>query len=116
MKTEWKWWPIGIGVLLVVFFVALPFFAGSGSMMGGGGYGWGMMGGGYPMMGFGVLMMAGIVLVPLVLIALGAAVVISLQRNNRSNSESPTAPITCPHCGQTVEKGWVACPHCGQKL
>ena len=22
----------------------------------------------------------------------------------------------CPHCGASVQAGWVACPHCGEKL
>jgi DNA-directed RNA polymerase subunit RPC12/RpoP len=120
MKTGWKWVLIGIAVFLLAFLFALPFFTGicgrAGSMMGGGWSGWNMMGGGYPMMGFGSLMMVTIVLAPLLLIALVAAAVIALQRNSRSTSETPTAPIACPHCGKTVQKEWVACPHCGQKL
>jgi predicted lipid-binding transport protein (Tim44 family) len=116
MNTVRKWLPIVFVVFFVVFFLALPFFAGPGSMMGGGGYGWGMMGGGYPMMGFGFLMMAAVFLIPLLLIVLVAAVVISLQRNARINSETSAASTNCPHCGKQVQKDWVACPHCGKKL
>jgi hypothetical protein len=120
MKTVWKWALIGIGVFLLVFLLATPFFTGicgrAGSMMAGGWSGWTMMGGGYPMMGFGFLMMVAVVLGPLLLIALVAVAVLALQRNTRSNCETPTIPVTCPHCGKTVQKEWVACPHCGQKL
>ena len=116
MKTEWKWLPIAIGVFFLVFFIALPFFSGSSSMMGGGGFGWGMMGGGYPMMGFGWLMMGAVFLVPLLLIVLIVAVVLSLQRNAQGNTATPAANVTCLHCGKAVQKEWVACPHCGKKL
>jgi hypothetical protein len=120
MKSAWKWVLIGLVVFFLVFLLAIPFFTGicgrTGSMMGPGWSGWDMMGRGYPMMGFGLLTMAAVFLAPLLLIALVAVAVISLQRNARSNSESPTAPVNCPHCGQPVQKDWVACPHCGQKL
>jgi DNA-directed RNA polymerase subunit RPC12/RpoP len=120
MKSVWKWVLIGVAVFLSVFLLALPLFTGicgkAGSMMGGGWSGWGMMGGGYPMMGFGFWMMAGVFLVPLLLIALVAGLVISLQRNARSNTETSAPGINCPHCGKMVQKDWVACPHCGKKL
>jgi DNA-directed RNA polymerase subunit RPC12/RpoP len=120
MKSVWKWVLIGIAVFLLAFLLAIPFFTGicgrAGSIMGGGWNGWNMMGGGNSMMGFGFLMMVGVVLAPLLLIALIAAAVIALQRNTQSTGETPTAPVTCPHCGKTVQKEWVACPHCGQKL
>jgi hypothetical protein len=120
MKTAGKWVLIGIGVFLLAFLLAVPFFTGicgrAGAMMGGGWYGWNMMGGGNSMMGFGSLLMVTIVLASLLLIALVAGAVIVLQRNPRGTGEPSLTPATCLHCGKTVQKEWVACPHCGQKL
>lgn len=110
-----KWLPIVFAVFFVVFLLTLPYFTGSGWMMGRGGIGWGMMGGGYPMMGFGWLMMGAVFLAPLVLTGLVAAWVISMQSASHSGTEPPAAEIKCPHCGQTVRKEWVVCPHCGKK-
>ncbi len=115
MNAVRKWLPIVFIIFFVAFFLALPYFSGSGSMMGRGGISWGMMGGGYPMMGFGWLMMGGIVLAPLLLIALVAAVVISFQRNARGNPDTPAANMACPHCGKMFQKDWVVCPYCGKK-
>ena len=132
MKGVWKWILLFVGVLVVAFLVALPFF------MRGFGFGGGMMGnyGGYPMMGrhvigflpfgFGIFGALIRLILPLLLLVLAIVGVISLVRGKPKpvaaapSGDVPVSPAVettpCAHCGKPLQAGWVACPNCGEKV
>jgi hypothetical protein len=119
MNTVWKWLPIVIGVFLAAFFLALPFFAGSGSMMGGGWSGWGMMGGwGFsPFAWIGMaLMMIFMLLIPAGFLALIVFSLAWLVRNYGGGTNPASLGHTCPSCGRAVQPEWQNCPFCGALL
>ncbi len=135
MNNFWKYLLIFLGVLLVVFVIALPLFGMGFGMMGGYGPGgfyrmpmmYGMRGFG----GFGIFRLALVCLIPLVVLGLIVAGVVALVRRPSqplpptpppatppAAPSQPTAVQTrvCPNCGRVVEAGWVACPYCGAPL
>lgn len=90
-----------------------------GGMMGG--YGM-MQPGGYGyMMPFGWFGMALMWLLPLALVALVIAGVVSLI-NNLASARKPAATTAsmslqaCPNCGKATQAGWNNCPYCGTGL
>lgn len=123
MKKVWKWVLLFLGVFLVVFLVSLPLLGLGGF---GPGYGWmpmmGLRSGGYGLWGgnfghgFGLfgggLMMLGMILIPLLLVAL---VVLGINALTRKNQAGITDSKPCSNCGKPVQTGWVACPYCGEK-
>jgi hypothetical protein len=146
MKNFWKYLLIFIGVLVVAFCVALPFFgmalrvgrAGGFMPMNGLRFGFPFMMGrmGFfriPMFGIGGLLLVGLV----VLVIFG---LVSLFRksshSNVANSNAvpaavqpvqsaPDAPSSeplastissCSNCGKPVQPDWKVCPFCGEKL
>jgi hypothetical protein len=135
MKGVWKWILLFVGVLIVAFLVALPFF------FRGFGFGRGMMGdfGGYPMggrgfgflpFGFGIFALLVRLILPLLVLVLAIVGVISLVRGRpKAAAATPAGEISqpgaaapavettpCAHCGKPLETGWVACPYCGEKV
>lgn len=129
MRNIWKYLLVGLLVLGLFVLVALPFLAGGfgfyrgygmmgpGGMMGNWGY--------FPMMGgfgfLGGLMMLLLMVLPVALVVLAIAGVISLFRRPDTNVTPPAssaqAPArTCPACGKPAEGDWTTCPYCGQKL
>lgn len=122
MKNGWKYLLVGLGILIVAFFVALPFFGiglfrsyGFGHMMGPGlirGYNYpGSFGVFRPLMAFGMF------IIPLLVIAGVAAIVIALVRRPSGSSGTITPqPRTCPNCGKSAQADWKNCPYCGNAL
>ena len=146
MRAIWKWILLFIGVLVLAFLVALPFFVGRSlglarmPMM--------FMFRGGPIIGSGFGLLGGLVLFgrfifPLVLIVLAAFGLAALLRGQprpqpaasmAAGSVAPVvstdvmqassppieqaAPATtpCSHCGSPLQTGWVACPYCGEKV
>lgn len=132
MNKVLKWILIGLGIALVVSFIAMIAFRGfvfrPSLMMGGRDLGFH-----HPMGG----MMFGMGLYVLVRVLLGGTVLglavfglISLFRNQKNihvnpanpvASESQTAPVnidpqrTCIKCSQVLQSDWKNCPYCGKK-
>ena len=132
MNKALKWILIGLGIALVVFFVAMAALRGfafrPAFMMGSR-----VPGFHYPLGG----MMFGMGLVMLFRVLLGATVlgfavfgVIALFRNHKSipaNQVDSTAPQvqaaaekvepqrTCVKCSQPLQSDWKNCPYCGKK-
>jgi len=131
MKKVWKW-IIGIVIVLlilaVVMGVVLMFRSHQLANVGWGvrtrlpgvmpfGRGWMMRGPG--MMGYGRMMPFGGLLGGLFSLGLLALVVLGIVWLVRRLMVPKTAPapvLTCRHCGEPIQAGWVACPHCGKKL
>jgi hypothetical protein len=134
MNKTLKWILIGLGIALVVFLVALCFFAmhrGGFSMMRG--YGdfdrAGRGFGGFPMMGFMPMIAFGLLrgIFGLGVLTLAVIGVVLLVRNGKAkrDAQSVAAPVvpsttpvvekSCKHCGKTLNDDWVACPYCGKK-
>jgi hypothetical protein len=124
MKNGWKYLLVGLGILIIVFLIALPFFGfgffgpfGHGFMMGPG-----MMRGYYYPRGFGFfnpLMAIGTFVIPLLLIVGVVALVVALVRGSSRPSGVTTPqpqPRTCPNCGKSAQADWKNCPYCGNAL
>jgi len=145
MKSFWKWLLIFLGVLVVAFLIALPFFTRLGRMAW-----WGpmiMMGGirrGYGFgFGGGWLMMLGMALGWVLIAALIIAGIVALVRDSShqnattkseaaaatstaepgvaavpamSSAETTPATETCKRCGKPLQPDWVSCPYCGKKV
>jgi hypothetical protein len=146
MKNFWKYFLIFIGVLVVAFCVALPFFgmalrvgrAGGFMPMNGLRFGFPFMMSRmglfrFPMFGIGGLLLVGLV----VLVIFG--LVSLFRRSSHSNAANSSAvpavaqPVqtaaveptsvqavsttsSCSHCGKPVQADWKVCPFCGEKL
>jgi hypothetical protein len=138
MRKIWKWILLFIGVVVVGFLAALPFFG--MRRFGFARFGRPMMSRNFRGMPFG-MMHGGIVLTVLsclvgvaVIAAIVIAIVLLVRRKKQPASAvvppvSPTpvaaetieaAPAAttpvCAHCGQPLQANWVACPHCGAKV
>jgi hypothetical protein len=123
MRNAWKWGLGVLGVALVSFLIAMPFFGGFGRMgfgcgpynMMGRGMGWepGMMGGWGLFGGFTMLFM---LLIPLGFIALLVAGGVVLVRTLSTPRTAVPASTTCPNCGRLSQADWTTCPYCGKAL
>lgn len=129
MKRFWKWFLIGLGILILVgiAFCATLFFLRGGAGMGlrtgtlGGhmrvfGPRLGLFGG--MMGGMGILMLfRG--LIPLGVLVLAGFGVAYFVRNGRKSAPTvmpAVATPVCASCGKPLSSDWKACPYCGKPV
>ncbi|MDR3560219.1 MAG: zinc ribbon domain-containing protein [Negativicutes bacterium] len=139
MRAIWKWILLFVGVLVLAFLVALPFFVGRSlglarmpmMFMFGGGPGFMPAFGGFGLLGG--LFLFGRFIFPLLLIVLAVFGLVSLLRGGQSSRPQPAAPMaaasaTAPAAStdvmqassapveQAAPAATIPCAHCGSPL